>query len=74
MPILVLRLGTWQAVQFSSAKIFAPRLTLEVIAGKDPLDRELQQISASASVEAELAALKDDVQPPAKKSLTEGQS
>ena len=42
--------------------------------GKDPLDRELQQLSASSSVDAELAALRGQLSSGEKKSLPEGQS
>ena len=41
---------------------------------KDSLDRQLEQVSASASVEAELAALKGGLPSGEKKSLPEGQS
>ena len=44
------------------------------VSGKDSLDRQLEQVSASASVEAELAALKGSLPSGQKKSLTEGQS
>ena len=42
--------------------------------GMDPLDRQLQQLSASSSVDAELAALKGQLPSGEKKSLPEGQS
>ncbi len=42
--------------------------------GKDPLDRELQQLSASSSVDSELAALRGQLASGEKKSLPEGQS
>jgi len=40
--------------------------------GGDPLDRELRQIGASASIESELAAIKGQLGSGEKKSLTEG--
>jgi phage shock protein A len=42
--------------------------------GGDPLDRELKQISASSTVDAELAALMAELPPGDKKSLPEGKS
>ena len=42
--------------------------------GMDPLDRQLQQLSASSSVDAELAALKGQLPSGEKKSLPEGRS
>ncbi len=42
--------------------------------GKDNLDRQLEQVSASASVESELAALKAGLPDGKKKELPEGQS
>jgi phage shock protein A len=45
----------------------------EVGSGKDSLDRQLEQVSASASVETELAALKAGL-PSGQKQLPEGQS
>jgi phage shock protein A len=42
--------------------------------GKDSLDHQLEQVSASASVEAELASLKGSLPSGQKKSLPEGQS
>ena len=42
--------------------------------GKDPLDRELQQLSSSASIDSELAALKGQLGSGEKKSLPEGTS
>ena len=42
--------------------------------GKDDLTRQLEQVSASASVEAELEALKGNIVSDEKKSLPEGQS
>ena len=42
--------------------------------GKDDLDRQLEQMSASASVESELAALKAGMPDEKKKELPEGRS
>ena len=44
------------------------------MSSKDSLDYQLEQLSVSASVEAELAALKSGVASSEKKSLPEGQS
>ena len=44
------------------------------VAGKDTLDHQLEQISASASVEDELSAIKGSLQSGERKSLPEGKS
>ena len=42
--------------------------------GKDSLDHQLEQVSASASVESELAAIRGSLPSAERKSLPEGQS